>query len=162
MKKFDNSWPPEEEAYIITDEAVDYAKDLFKEFAKPVDDIIREHEGYFNSLRGKVDEVIIIGHSLGTVDLPYFQKIQSVASPAMWTDYFHRDKKKYVTKQVQADAVRAIMLAIGIPDANQNVVCDEDAEGLFRLRRKKDTERKTIGEKRADKLIGILEQMIKE
>lgn len=130
-KQFDNSWPPEKEAWVITDEAVDYAKDLFKEFEKPVEGIIKQHEGYFQTLKGNVDEVIIIGHSLGEVDLPYFKKIQQEAAPRRWTDYFHRDKKIYATKQAQADVISATLLTIGIPVVNQNVVCDEDAVGMF-------------------------------
>lgn len=130
-EKYDNPWPPEQEAFVITDEAVDYAKDLFKEFVKPVDDIIRQHEGYFNSLKGNIDEVIIIGHSLGDVDLPYLKKIQAVAAPAKWTDYFHRDKKRFATKQLQADDIHNTLSSLGIAKANQNVVCDEDAVGLF-------------------------------
>lgn len=129
-EKYDNPWPPEQEAFVITDEAVDYAKDLFKEFVKPVDDIIRQHEGYFNSLKGNIDEVIIIGHSLGDVDLPYLKKIQDVAAPAKWTDYFHREKR-YATKQSQADEIHDTLSSLGIAKANQNVVCDEDAVGLF-------------------------------
>ena len=129
-KKFNNSWPPEKEAWVITDEAVDYAKDLFKEFEKPVESMIKQHEGYFQLMKGNVDEVIIIGHSLGEVDLPYFQKIQQEAAPRRWTDYFHRDKK-YATKQAQADAISVALQSIGIPAANQNVVCDEDAVGLY-------------------------------
>lgn len=130
-EKYDNPWPPEQEAFVITDEAVDYAKDLFKEFVKPVDDVIRQHEGYFNSLKGNIDEVIIIGHSLGDVDLPYLKKIQDVAAPAKWTDYFHRDTKRYAMKQLQADDIHDTLSSLGIAKVNQNVVCDEDAMGLF-------------------------------
>lgn len=124
--EYDDTWPPEQEAWVITDEANDHARDLFKEFIKPVDSIIKEHEVYFKGLKGTIDEVVIIGHSLGYVDLPYIRKIQAEATPSLWTDYFHRDKDKYATERKQHDALVEILLSCGIPVGNINVVCDED------------------------------------
>lgn len=125
-QKYDDTWPPEQEAWVITDEAVDHAKDLFKEFVKPVDIILKEHEAYFHGLKGKVDEVVIIGHSLAEVDLPYIEKIQKEASPTLWTDYYHRDKNRFPTKQEQYDALVKTLLGCRIPASNIKVVCDED------------------------------------
>ena len=125
-KKFDDTWPPENEAWVITDDAVDHARDLFKQFVKPVDTIIKEHEAFFQGLKGTVDRVVIIGHSLGEVDLPYIRKIQKEATPSLWTDYFHRDKEKYATKQAQHEAIVKTLLSCGIPVGNVKVVCDED------------------------------------
>lgn len=125
-KKFDDTWPPEKEAWVITDDAVDHARDLFKQFIKPVDTIIKEHEAFFQGLKGTVDRVVIIGHSLGEVDLPYIRKIQKEATPSLWTDYFHRDKEKYATKQAQHDAIVETLLSCGIPVGNVKIVCDED------------------------------------
>lgn len=124
--EFDDSWPPEKEAWVITDEAVDHAKDLFKQFIKPVDNIISEHEAYFHGLKGSINEVVIIGHSLGEVDLPYVKKIQTEATPSLWTDYFHRDTEKYATKQEQHDSLVDTLVACGIPAESIKVVCDED------------------------------------
>jgi hypothetical protein len=52
---------------------------------KPTKDIIQANEVYFASLK-LIDEVIIIGHSLGDVDVPYFQEIcNSLSNPkAIW------------------------------------------------------------------------------
>ena len=125
-KEYDDAWPPEKEAWVITDEAVDHARDLFKQFIKPVDSIIKDHEMYFQGLKGTIDQVVIIGHSLGEVDLPYIEKIQAEASPSLWTDYFHRDTERYATKQEQHDALVKTLLSCGIPADNIKVVCDED------------------------------------
>lgn len=125
-KEFVNVWPPEKEAWVITDEAVDHAKDLFKKFVKPVENIIKEHEAYFQGLKGTIDEVVIIGHSLGEVDLPYVRKIQTEAAPSLWTDYFHRDTERYATKQEQRDSLVGTLLACGIPADCIKVVCDEE------------------------------------
>lgn len=125
-KKFDDTWPSENEAWVITDDAVDHARDLFKQFIKPVDSIIKEHEIFFQGLKGIVDRIVIIGHSLGEVDLPYIRKIQKEAPPSLWVDYFHRDKEKFATKQAQHDAIVETLLSCGIPVGNVKVVCDED------------------------------------
>lgn len=45
---------------------------------------------------------------------------------SLWTDYFHRDKERCVTKQVQHDAIVETLLSCGIPVGNVKVVCDED------------------------------------
>lgn len=126
-KKFDDTWPPEKEAWVITDDAVDHARALFKQFIKPVDTIIKEHEAFFQGLKGTVDEVVIIGHSLAEVDLPYIEKIQAEASPSLWTDYFHCDKNRFSSKQEQHDALEKTLLGCGIPASNIQVVCDVDA-----------------------------------
>ncbi len=123
---FDDAWPPEKESWLITDEAVDHAKGLFKHFVKPVDSVIKKHEVFFHGLKGTIDEVVIIGHSLGEVDLPYIKKIQTEATPSLWMDYFHRDTERYATKQKQHDSLISTLLACGIPAKNIRVVCDED------------------------------------
>lgn len=51
---------------------------------KPTEQIISNHEGFFQSLN-KVGEVIVLGHSMTNVDMPYFQKIKDNISPnATW------------------------------------------------------------------------------
>lgn len=64
-------------------------------------------------------------------DLEKELRQQDEVSPRCWTNYFHRYKKKFVTKQAQADAISKTLNTIGIPVVSQNVVCDEDAVGLF-------------------------------
>ena len=81
---------------------------------------------YFQGLKGTIDQVVIIGHSLGEVDLPYIEKIQTEASPLLWTDYFHRDIERYATKLDQHDALVKTLLSCGISADNIKVVCDED------------------------------------
>ncbi|GEK12595.1 bacteriophage abortive infection AbiH family protein [Aliivibrio fischeri] len=50
---------------------------------KPVDDVIEQHESYFTQL-SDIEEVIIIGHSLNTIDQPYFCRIAQRAVGANW------------------------------------------------------------------------------
>lgn len=129
-KQYDDNWPPENEAYVITDEAVDYTKNLFKVFVKPVENIIRRNETFFFSLKDTIDEVVVIGHSLSEVDMPYFKKIYEIASQSIWTYYYHRNKK-YSTKRLQVAGIQAKINSLGIPISQQKIVCDEDSTQLF-------------------------------
>jgi hypothetical protein len=61
--------------------------------------IIDENTHFFKNL-SDVDEVIIIGHSLNTVDMPYFKKVlNSIRKNAVWIAYYHEatDKKRFET-----------------------------------------------------------------
>lgn len=62
------------------------AKSPLYAFKKPVDEIIEKHRAYFASLED-ITEVVVIGHSLNEVDLPYFQAIASYATGCNWTVY---------------------------------------------------------------------------
>jgi len=55
---------------------------------KPVEELLRQHEDFFQSL-SYVDNVIVIGHSLSPVDLPYFKRIAECAQNAVWTFYYY-------------------------------------------------------------------------
>ncbi|MGN1240075.1 MAG: AbiH family protein [Paludibacteraceae bacterium] len=51
------------------------------------------HESYFNSL-GDVENVVVRGHSLGLIDMPYFQEIKNFVRPdARWIFYYHSEEK---------------------------------------------------------------------
>jgi hypothetical protein len=62
------------------------AKSPLYAFKKPVDEIIQKHRTYFTSLVD-IAEIVIIGHSLNDVDLPYFRAIASNATGCHWTVY---------------------------------------------------------------------------
>lgn len=56
---------------------------------KDVDFIIRMNSYYFDSLTD-VDEVHIVGHSLGDVDMPYFNRIkENIKDSAVWFVYYY-------------------------------------------------------------------------
>lgn len=57
-------------------------------FRKPVEDLLKKHENFFQSLVD-IDNVIVIGHSFNSVDLPYFQKVAEFAKNAAWTVYYY-------------------------------------------------------------------------
>lgn len=72
-------------------DAEDAAKSLLSSLEKPVDFILNEHVDFFGALID-VDNVIVIGHSLNKIDLPYFKKIADCAVRANWAVYYYDDK----------------------------------------------------------------------
>lgn len=72
----------------------------FDESFKHTQDIIAENSSFFESL-SEVDRIIVLGHSLGNVDLPYFsQVIRSIAPPAKWTVSWFNDSEQSYKRQV--------------------------------------------------------------
>jgi len=78
---------------MFTD-AEDAARAPFYEFQKNTTDILKSHKVYFKKLN-YIKEVMVLGHSLGKVDWPYFRKIASIANDAEWYfSYFPENTKK--------------------------------------------------------------------
>lgn len=59
-------------------------------FKKPVDEIIFTNRYYFDSLEC-IEMVVVIGHSLNNIDIPYFEKIHKIAPTAHWLASYHTD-----------------------------------------------------------------------
>lgn len=87
----------------------------FTDTYKPTSDIIKENKAFFTKMKN-IDEVIILGHSLEDVDIPYLKKIfKSVDnSKAKWTVSYHNEKQ--IPKHRQA------LENIGIKDKQINNV----------------------------------------
>jgi hypothetical protein len=62
-------------------------------FKKPVDEILKKGNDYFNALSG-VATVVVIGHSLNKIDLPYFRRIADAAKGARWEVSYYSDNEK--------------------------------------------------------------------
>jgi hypothetical protein len=76
--KYDPFYDPGKEALM----------QYFTKMYKPTMQIISEHDYFFSKLK-KVDEIVILGHSLSNVDLPYFEEIHKNARDVKWTvSYF--------------------------------------------------------------------------
>ncbi len=64
---------------------------------KPVDQVIKRHRDFFNSL-GNITKIIVFGHSLSSIDMPYFKEVlYHVHDNAEWyfTVYNDEAKEKY-------------------------------------------------------------------
>lgn len=89
---------------------VDFAISTFDRVSKYCDAtlkrtsrIIDENIGFFKSL-SDVDEVIIIGHSLNTVDMPYIKKVlNTISENAVWKAYYFEDKDEKIFEKVLID-----------------------------------------------------------
>ena len=81
----------------------DRVSKYFNTTLKRTSNIIYENTEFFNSL-SNVDEVIIIGHSLNKVDMPYFEKVlKSVRENSIWKAYYFEDTDEKPFEKVLDD-----------------------------------------------------------
>lgn len=66
------------------------AKQPFYSFYKPVENIIEENKHLFERL-STVKKIIILGHSLDEIDIPYFEEILKQTSNATWEVSYHKE-----------------------------------------------------------------------
>jgi len=71
---------------------------------------IERNQGFFSLCRA-LKEVIVMGHSLAEVDMPYFMEVMEQLSPdAFWNISYHKLKEK--------PAMERALLDIGVPETN--------------------------------------------
>ena len=64
---------------------------LFYQLQKPVKNIINENQSFLDSLK-YVERVVVLGHSLNEIDMPYICKIRnSISGGATWTIVCYTD-----------------------------------------------------------------------
>lgn len=82
-----------EAADIRVVEGIELIDTYFKDTFKPTDEILKEKAAFFASLTD-VDLIVVLGHSLSEVDLPYFEEIISHALPSTrWAvSYYGRNE----------------------------------------------------------------------
>lgn len=91
--------------------AEDSAKYPFYALQKPVSKVIEENRIWFEALRDVVD-IVVIGHSLNGIDLPYFQRIANCAQGSRWMVFGHNvqeelhHKKQLLKCGVQEDCIQ--------------------------------------------------------
>jgi hypothetical protein len=68
------------------------SKMLLTYFYKDTQTIIRENAKFFDNLRD-IDEIIVLGHSLNDIDLPYFKYLHKIAHKAKWTISYYDDSE---------------------------------------------------------------------
>lgn len=67
---------------------------------KDTESIIVSHKEFFQGLT-KVENIYVIGHSLGAVDLPYFEEIlKNISSETKWFIYYYSNKEKEIFQKV--------------------------------------------------------------
>jgi hypothetical protein len=78
---------------MFTD-AENAAKYPFHAFKKPVEQIVENNDQWFSALKGCIDRVVVIGHSLNGIDLPYFKKINDVVAGVPWIVTYHKEEER--------------------------------------------------------------------
>lgn len=93
------------------------AQHPFYALKKQVDKILEKHAEFFNSLTS-VSEIIVIGHSLNKIDLPYFKKICEITQNARWTICIFNlnDKTAYIEALVACGVQREIIRICTYPE----------------------------------------------
>ncbi|MBR4624944.1 MAG: hypothetical protein IKO56_05350 [Alphaproteobacteria bacterium] len=105
----------DDEKYVITDFAEDNARNLFDLFKKPVESVICVNDAFFQGLKGAVNVIKIIGHSLSDVDMPYFERIfQEVGNSAEWIIYYHGE-------ETESEPKKKKLIDIGILEQNIHI-----------------------------------------
>ncbi|MDR3651520.1 MAG: bacteriophage abortive infection AbiH family protein [Paludibacter sp.] len=70
------------------------AKYPFHALSKPVREIIEDNKSFFEDLC-LVNKIVVLGHSLNEIDIPYFEEIHRITSNANWlVTYFDEDEKQ--------------------------------------------------------------------
>ncbi|WBA12874.1 AbiH family protein [Salinivibrio kushneri] len=91
----------------IFSDAEEYSRGPLNQLKKPVDEIIDRNKALFRSYE-KVSDIKVIGHSLNSIDVPYFKKISSYAKNAIWTVYYyHEDEIPRAREALETCGVRA-------------------------------------------------------
>lgn len=71
----------------------DAARYPFYALIKQTEDVLKEHGAFFNGLKN-IDLIVVLGHSLGHVDWPYFQRLKSLFPSANWKFSYYGEKEK--------------------------------------------------------------------
>ena len=98
----DDLEPEELEEWYNRNDEYDYSFDegkqnlmrYFKVTYKPTQEIIKRHSSFFNDMKS-VEEIFVLGHSLSSVDLPYFETLViNISKDVCWTVSFY-DSDEY-------------------------------------------------------------------
>lgn len=97
---------------------------LFYKFKKPVGNIIDKNQSFFDSLK-YIEKVIVLGHSLNEIDMPYICKlINSISGSATWTVVCYTDSDRKRAEKVMEN--------IGVAKDSRKLLSWEEYEkGLF-------------------------------
>ena len=75
---------------------IDTQKEMILDFYKSLKKKLKltELKDYLMTI-DKIDEVVVMGHSMSDVDAPYFELIEETIKPAKWMVYWHNDVPDY-------------------------------------------------------------------
>lgn len=106
-------------------EACQEIKDLVKCWRKDTVSIIQQNSNFFNALHD-VNEIFVLGHSMASVDMPYFRRVKECVQPdAVWTLSVYSGKDR----QRKLEAVQKLEL----PAGNVHLIRLEDLSDQMNL-----------------------------
>lgn len=89
--KFDNNGESSRTSFSDSEDMTKYP---FYALRKPVTDVLAENKNFFSSIVN-AEEVIVLGHSLNSVDISYFRKIEKVSKAKVkWQVSYFSDHSK--------------------------------------------------------------------
>ena len=92
------------------------SKMLLAHFYKDTQDIIRKNVKFFDILRD-IDEIIVLGHSVNDIDLPYFEYLNKIAHKAKWTiSYYDRSEPQKMSNALSKAGVEGSLSFIKLDD----------------------------------------------
>jgi len=87
---------------------------------KQTNEIIAKNSSWFRALRS-VKEIILLGHSLSDVDLPYFIEINKYAKKSKWIVSYHDPGDRLFHPKV--------LMSLGVSDKNIRMIRLNEVEG---------------------------------
>ncbi|RUO26592.1 hypothetical protein CWE09_07780 [Aliidiomarina minuta] len=87
------------------------AKYPFYALKKPGNELLEKNQERFESL-ANISEIVVLGHSLNDIDLPYFSKVAEFASNARWlVCYYKEEEEGFLVEQllrcgIQRESIR--------------------------------------------------------
>ncbi|HAS3627365.1 TPA: hypothetical protein I6193_003629 [Vibrio cholerae] len=98
-------------------------------FHKPVNDILARNrtilEGYDN-----VENIVVIGHSINNIDIPYFQCILNAYPDANWQNYNYENIEEEID---EVSVTHRKLLALGVPEQRLKSFSSEKLKELYPL-----------------------------
>lgn len=96
-------------------------------FHKPVEDILQRNkeiiEGY-----GDLTNIIVIGHSVNDIDIPYFKCILNAYPDAKWSNYNHEDFDKGI---FNVDETHDKLINTGVPEEKLTSKSSEELKTIY-------------------------------
>lgn len=79
---------------------------------KDVNHFLFVNEHFFDKLK-QIENIYVIGHSFGDVDMPYFKRIHHINPHAIWNVFYYKDEEQELYKQK--------LLSLGVKQENMDI-----------------------------------------
>jgi len=109
------------------DDALSEVAQVLENFHKPVDEILARNrvilEGYVD-----VENIVVIGHSVNDIDVPYFQCILNAYPDANWQNYNYENIEECID---EVSETHKKLLALGVPEQQLESYSSENLEEIY-------------------------------